>query len=146
MLIYLFFLIGQRATMQFITAYSYIVQNIEIFYVNSIGGVIISMLTSSVVDRGFEPLSGQTKNKKNGICWFSARHAILRRKSKYITIWHYINYKTANTRDLFLWDLRGKGSTNIPDVVSLTRLKTKAIIEIVCTSSWQWPRFNQIGK
>jgi hypothetical protein len=36
--------------MQFITAYSYIVQNIEIFYVNSIGGVIISMLTSSVVD------------------------------------------------------------------------------------------------
>ena len=86
MLIYLFFLIGQRATMQFITAYSYIVQNIEIFYVNSIGGVIVSILTSSVVDRGFEPLSGQTKNNKIGNCCFSARHAILRRKSKYITI------------------------------------------------------------
>jgi hypothetical protein len=28
---------------------------------NRIGGVIVSVLASSVVDRGFEPWSGQTK-------------------------------------------------------------------------------------
>ena len=49
---------------------------------NRIGGVKVSMLTSSVVDRGFEPLSGQTKDYKIGICCFSAKHAALRRKSK----------------------------------------------------------------
>ena len=36
----------------------------------------------SAVDRGFEPRSGQTKEYKNGICCFSAKHAALRRKSK----------------------------------------------------------------
>ena len=49
---------------------------------NRIGGVIVSVLTSSAVDRGFEPLSGQTKDHKIGICCFSAKHAALRRKSK----------------------------------------------------------------
>jgi hypothetical protein len=38
-----------------------------------IGGVMVSVLTSSAVDRGFESI---------GICWFSAKHAALRRKSK----------------------------------------------------------------
>jgi hypothetical protein len=41
-----------------------------------------SMLVSSVVDRGFEPLSGQTKNYKIGICCFSAKYVALRRKTK----------------------------------------------------------------
>jgi hypothetical protein len=45
---------------------------------NRIGGVKVGMLTSSVVDRGFEPLSGQTKDYKIGICCFSAKHAPLR--------------------------------------------------------------------
>jgi hypothetical protein len=49
---------------------------------NRIGGVMVSVLASSVVDRGFEPGSGQTKNYRNGICCFSAKHAALRRKSK----------------------------------------------------------------
>jgi hypothetical protein len=49
---------------------------------NRIGGVIISVLTSSAVDRGFEPRSGQTKDYKIGICCFSTKHAALRRKSK----------------------------------------------------------------
>jgi hypothetical protein len=31
---------------------------------NRIGGVMVSMLTSSAVDRGFEPWSGQTKDLK----------------------------------------------------------------------------------
>jgi hypothetical protein len=47
-----------------------------------IGGVMVSVLTSSVVDRGFEPLSGQTKDYNIGICCFSAKHAVLRRKIK----------------------------------------------------------------
>ena len=49
---------------------------------NRIGGIIVSMLTSSAVDRGFEPRSGQTKDYKIGICCFSAKQPALRRKSK----------------------------------------------------------------
>ena len=49
---------------------------------HSIGGVMVSVLASSAVDRGFEPRSGQTKDYTIGICCFSARHATLRRKSK----------------------------------------------------------------
>ena len=47
--------------------------------VNRIGGIMVSML---VVDRGFDPRSGQTKDYQIGICCFSAKHATLRRKSK----------------------------------------------------------------
>ena len=43
---------------------------------------MVSVLTSSAVDRGFEPRSGQTKDYKIGICCFSAKHAALRRKRK----------------------------------------------------------------
>ena len=43
---------------------------------------MVSVLASSTVDRGFEPRSGQTKDYKLGICCFSAKHAVLRRKSK----------------------------------------------------------------
>jgi hypothetical protein len=43
---------------------------------------MVSMLASSVVDRGFKPWSGQTKDYKIGICCFSARHATLTSKSK----------------------------------------------------------------
>jgi hypothetical protein len=43
---------------------------------------MVSMLTLSVVDHGFEPQSGQTKDYKIGICCFSARHIALRRKNK----------------------------------------------------------------
>jgi hypothetical protein len=43
---------------------------------------MVSVLASSVVDRGFDPRSGQTKDYKIGICCFSAKHAALRRKSK----------------------------------------------------------------
>jgi hypothetical protein len=49
---------------------------------NHIGGVMVSVLASSVVDRGFEPRLGQTKDCEIGICCFSAKHAALRRKSK----------------------------------------------------------------
>ena len=43
---------------------------------------MVSMLALSVVDRGFDPWSGQTKDYQIGICCFSAKHATLRRKSK----------------------------------------------------------------
>ena len=43
---------------------------------------MISMLASSVVDHGFEPRSGHTKDYKIGYCCFSTKHAALRRKSK----------------------------------------------------------------
>jgi hypothetical protein len=35
-----------------------------------------------VVERGFEPKSGQTKDYKIGICYFSAKTIALRRKKQ----------------------------------------------------------------
>jgi hypothetical protein len=43
---------------------------------------MVSVLASILVDRGFEPRSGQTKDNNIGICCFCAKHAALRRKSK----------------------------------------------------------------
>jgi hypothetical protein len=43
---------------------------------------MVSMLASSAVDHGFEFRSGQTKDYKIGICYFSAKYAALRRMSK----------------------------------------------------------------
>jgi hypothetical protein len=42
---------------------------------NRIGGVIVSALPSSMVDREFEPRSVQIKNYEIGICCFPAKHA-----------------------------------------------------------------------
>ena len=47
-----------------------------------IGGVMVSMLASSAVDRGLELRTGQIKDYEIGICCFSAKHATLRRKGK----------------------------------------------------------------
>ena len=49
---------------------------------NHIGGVMVSVLASSAVNRGFDPRSGQTKDYEIGMCCFSAKNAALRRKSK----------------------------------------------------------------
>jgi hypothetical protein len=43
---------------------------------------MVSMLASSAVYRGFEPLLGQTKDYKIGISCFSTKNTALRRKSK----------------------------------------------------------------
>jgi hypothetical protein len=43
---------------------------------------MVSVLASSVVDRGSEHRSGQTKDYRINICCFSAKHTALRRKSK----------------------------------------------------------------
>ena len=45
---------------------------------------MVSVLVSSVVDRGFEPRSGQTKDHKIGICCFSVKHVALRRKTGWL--------------------------------------------------------------
>jgi hypothetical protein len=59
--------------------------------------VMISMLVSSVVDHGFKPRSGQTKDYNIGFCCFSAKHAVLRRKSKDWLAWNHDNvYKWDN--------------------------------------------------
>ena len=44
--------------------------------------VMVSVPASNVVDCGFKPQSGQTKDNKIGICCFSANYAALKRKSK----------------------------------------------------------------
>ena len=43
---------------------------------------MVSVLASSVVDRGFEPRSGQIKDYTIGLCCFSAKYAALRSMSK----------------------------------------------------------------
>ena len=43
---------------------------------------MVSVFSSSVVDRGFEPPSDQAKHYKFDICCFFAKYAALRRKSK----------------------------------------------------------------
>jgi hypothetical protein len=50
--------------------------------VNRTSGVMVSMLTSSAVDRWFDPRSGQTKDYEIGICCFSAKHTALRSRRK----------------------------------------------------------------
>ena len=62
---------------------------------NRIGGVMVSVLTSSAIDRGIEPRSGQTKDYKIGICCFSAKHIALRRKSK--------DWSARNQNNVFEW-------------------------------------------
>ena len=42
---------------------------------------MITVLASSAVDHGFKPRSGQTKDYKIGICFFSVKNTALRRKS-----------------------------------------------------------------
>ena len=57
------------------------VYSINIIPTHIICGVMVSVLASSVVDRGFEHRSGQTKDYKIGMCCFSTKHVALRKKS-----------------------------------------------------------------
>jgi hypothetical protein len=75
------------------------------FSSNRISGVMVSVLTSGVVDRGFEPWSGQAKDYQIGICCFSAKHAALRRKSKDWLDWNQDNvseWSNMSTRGLLV--------------------------------------------
>jgi hypothetical protein len=44
-----------------------------------ISGVMVNVLVSSAIDRGFEPRSSQIKDYKIGICCFSTKHTALTR-------------------------------------------------------------------
>jgi hypothetical protein len=69
-----------------------IYQNLTFHYnSNRIGGEMDSVLASNVVDRGFEPWSGQIKDYKIGICCFSSKHASLKRKIKDGLAWNQDN-------------------------------------------------------
>jgi hypothetical protein len=61
---------------------------VSVFASNRISSVMVNRLALSVVDRGFEPCLSQTKDYKIGICCISAKHAALKRKSKY---WFALN-------------------------------------------------------
>ena len=52
---------------------------------------MVDVLASSVVDQRFEPRSGQTKDCEIGICYFFAKLAALRRKSKDWLAWNQDN-------------------------------------------------------
>jgi hypothetical protein len=43
---------------------------------------MVSVLASSAVDHGFEPLSRQTKNFEIGICCFSAKACSIKEKEQ----------------------------------------------------------------
>ena len=60
----------------------YQVSSKVIFQTNLVGSVMVSVLASSVVDRGIEPGLDQTKDCQIGICYFSANHPALRTNSK----------------------------------------------------------------
>ena len=47
---------------------------------------MVSVLDTSAVDHGFEPISGQTKDYEISICYFSTKHAALRKKIKVLLV------------------------------------------------------------
>ena len=49
---------------------------------NCIGGVMVSVLTSSAVDHRLDPESEHAKDYQIGICYFAAKQAALRRKGE----------------------------------------------------------------
>ena len=52
---------------------------------------MVSVLTSSAVDHGFEHRLGKTKDYKIGSCCFLAKHIAFRRKSKGWLAWNQDN-------------------------------------------------------
>ena len=55
---------------------------ITLCYCSRIGGVTFSVLTSSVIDRRFQPRSDQTNDYETGMSCFSSTVVALKRKSK----------------------------------------------------------------
>jgi hypothetical protein len=57
---------------------------------------MVSSLASSMVDRGFEPWSGKSKDYTIDIGWFSTKQTALRIKSK--------DWLARNQDNVFEWD------------------------------------------
>ena len=69
---------------------------------------MVSVLASSLVDRGFEPRSGETKDYKIGICCFSTKYTALTRKNK--------DWLAQNQDNVFVW-----GDMSICRLVSVSQ-------------------------
>jgi hypothetical protein len=52
---------------------------------------MVIMLASRVVDLGFKPWTGQTKDYKIGICCFSAKQTAIRIKNKHCLVQNHGN-------------------------------------------------------
>jgi hypothetical protein len=77
-----------------------------------------------VVDRAFEPRSDQTKDYKIRVCYFSAKHAALMRKSK--------DWLVRNQDNVSEWgDMSMHGSVNRTSFLSSTYLDNKSIRTII---------------
>jgi hypothetical protein len=72
---YLFFCVFFLSTHMIVLSFFFL-------WLKRIGDVMVSVLATSAVGRGFEFWSGQTKDYEIGMCYFSAEHAALRRMSK----------------------------------------------------------------
>ena len=55
---------------------------IRVYENNHIGGVMVSVLALSAVDREFGPQPGKPKGYETGMCCFSAKYVTLRNKTK----------------------------------------------------------------
>ena len=62
------------------------------FYINHIGGVMVSLFDSGVVDRAFETWSGQSKDYKIDICCFSDKHSAFRSRNKDWLVGNHNNF------------------------------------------------------
>ena len=56
--------------------------NIIYSYINCTSGVMVSMLSLSVINNGLKPQSGQTKDYKRVFCCFSSKNTALTGKTK----------------------------------------------------------------
>jgi hypothetical protein len=85
-----------------VTKYIHVVTSIK---TTASVALMVIVLASSAVDRGFEPMSGQTtKDYKIGMCCFSAKHAALWKKGKDWLARNQNNvseYSDISTRGLF---------------------------------------------
>ena len=98
---------------------------------NRIGGVMVSVLTSSAVDRGSEPQSGQTKDYKIGICYFSAKHAALSSKSK---DWFARNQNNVSEwSDMSTWGLLFQWASTIQIQLRTTRTSSSSHWKLTCS-------------
>ena len=78
---------------------------------NHIYGVVVSVLALSVINRVFEPRSGQTSGYKIDICSFFAMHATAKRKNKgwlnrnsdYVSKWSDVSTRDCCFSELTLY-------------------------------------------
>ena len=66
----------------YIGIYIYTLELKKYYLKHRIGGVMVSVIASSAIDRGLELRSGQIKDYKISICCFSAKYTTLKSKKK----------------------------------------------------------------